>query len=144
MFREWVLTTVEQSSRVQTEVARASKMSNSSQDSLAMTDFLPKKTQLQVSIAGTPFPKPPHSRFPTFWRALTKVDGLSHCSRLLRISLEANKLAGTLPDAVGSWKSLRKLEVRHNRFAGALPGAVASWRSMRGIQLCNNKLSGVA
>ena len=49
---------------LQTEVAIASEVSNSSKNSQAITDCLAKKTQL-VNHCKTPLSSNPHSRFPT-------------------------------------------------------------------------------
>ena len=41
-----------------------------------------------------------------------------------------------------SWASVGEINVGRNKMAGALPGAVASWRSMRSILLTGNMLTG--
>ena len=65
-----------------------------------------------------------------------------HCS-LEKVALAENMLSGALPDAVGSWTSVKQFTVLGNWMAGALPGAIASWTSMKGIDLRKNTLSGI-
>jgi len=65
---------------------------------------------------------------------------LAYC--LDQIDFQANNLAGTIPDEVGSLKSMRYLYLELGNMSGTIPAAVGTLGNLEAIDLGTNALSG--
>ncbi|KAE8670512.1 putative LRR receptor-like serine/threonine-protein kinase [Hibiscus syriacus] len=66
----------------------------------------------------------------------------SNLTKLVKLSLSNNSIAGVIPDNVGDFKSLEFLDVSNNLFSSALPPAIGKLESLRNLSLAGNNFSG--
>ncbi|XWS20723.1 hypothetical protein CRYUN_Cryun31cG0127100 [Craigia yunnanensis] len=66
----------------------------------------------------------------------------SSLTKLVKLSMSNNSIAGVIPDNIGDFKSLEFLDVSNNLFASSLPPGVGKLGSLRNLSLAGNNFSG--
>ncbi len=78
--------------------------------------------------------------------------GAAHCDwfgiecndagKVISIDLNANKLAGTIPDDIGNLGCVETINLDDNSIGGVIPGTIAGIKSLTTLSLDSNKLTG--
>ncbi|WVZ54899.1 hypothetical protein U9M48_005638 [Paspalum notatum var. saurae] len=79
------------------------------------------------------------------WRGLggtLSQTGLGQLTRLRRLSLHDNAIAGALPASLGFLPDLRGLYLFNNRFSGAVPPSLAACPALQAFDASGNRLTG--
>ena len=79
------------------------------------------------------------------WRGLggtLSQSGLGQLTRLRRLSLHDNAIAGPIPASLGFLPDLRGLYLFNNRFSGALPSSIGACLALQSFDASNNRLTG--
>jgi len=79
------------------------------------------------------------------WRGLggtLSQRGLGQLTRLRRLSLHDNAIAGPIPASLGFLPDLRGLYLFNNRFSGALPASLGACLALQSFDASNNRLTG--
>ncbi|OMO83241.1 hypothetical protein CCACVL1_11492 [Corchorus capsularis] len=66
----------------------------------------------------------------------------SNLTKLVRLSMSNNSIAGVIPDNIGDFKSLEFLDVSNNLFSSSLPPGLGKLGSLRNLSLAGNNFSG--
>ncbi|XP_022721282.1 probable LRR receptor-like serine/threonine-protein kinase At4g20940 [Durio zibethinus] len=66
----------------------------------------------------------------------------SNLTKLVKLSMSNNSIAGVIPDNIGDFKSLEFLDVSNNLFYSSLPPGVGKLGSLRNLSLAGNNISG--
>nr|CAB3488835.1 unnamed protein product [Digitaria exilis] len=79
------------------------------------------------------------------WRGLAgslSQRGLAQLTRLRRLSLHDNAIAGPIPASLGFLPELRGLYLFNNRFSGAIPASIGACVALQAFDASGNRLSG--
>ncbi|RLM70052.1 hypothetical protein C2845_PM17G00590 [Panicum miliaceum] len=79
------------------------------------------------------------------WRGLggaLSQRGLGQLTRLRRLSLHDNAIAGPIPASLGFLPDLRGVYLFNNRFSGAVPASIGSCLALQSFDASNNRLNG--
>ncbi|XVF23081.1 hypothetical protein REPUB_Repub13aG0007200 [Reevesia pubescens] len=66
----------------------------------------------------------------------------SNLTKLVKLSMSNNSIAGVIPDNIGDFKSLEFLDVSNNLFSSSLPPSIGKLGSLRNLSLAGNNFSG--
>ncbi|TVU41162.1 hypothetical protein EJB05_14661 [Eragrostis curvula] len=66
----------------------------------------------------------------------------ANLTMLVKLSMAKNNLSGSLPNNVGSMKSLKFMDISNNRFSGPIPEDIGHLRSLQNLSLAGNNFSG--
>ncbi|CAL5404334.1 unnamed protein product [Camellia sinensis] len=74
---------------------------------------------------------------------LSFLTDLTNCTSLVELSVQQNKLSGTLPNSIGNLSnSLQELDVSEIQLIGTIPKEIGSLRNLNVLALANNNLNG--
>ncbi|KAG2555547.1 hypothetical protein PVAP13_8NG004002 [Panicum virgatum] len=79
------------------------------------------------------------------WRGLggtLSQRGLGQLTRLRRLSLHDNAIAGPIPASLGFLPDLRGVYLFNNRFSGAVPASIGACLALQSFDASNNRLTG--
>ncbi|KAF8706330.1 hypothetical protein HU200_030591 [Digitaria exilis] len=79
------------------------------------------------------------------WRGLAgslSQRGLAQLTRLRRLSLHDNAIAGPIPASLGFLPELRGLYLFNNRFSGAIPASIGACVALQAFDASGNRLTG--
>ncbi|RLN00790.1 putative leucine-rich repeat receptor-like protein kinase IMK3 [Panicum miliaceum] len=79
------------------------------------------------------------------WRGLggtLSQRGLGQLTRLRRLSLHDNAIAGPIPASLGFLPDLRGVYLFNNRFSGAVPASIGGCLALQSFDASNNRLTG--